>query len=105
MRLGVEEFVRRFCLHVLPPRFVKIRHYGLLANRGRTQRLERARTLLGVAAPATENTTVEPLTKEKLAAETPVRACCPYCGRPTLVLLREVPPVRPGRSLPVLDSS
>ena len=105
MRLGVEEFVRRFCLHVLPPRFVKIRHYGLLANRGRTQRLERARALLGVAAPATENTTVEPLTKEKLAAQTPVRACCPYCGRPTLVLLREVPPVRPGRSLPVLDSS
>ena len=35
MQLGLDEFVRRLRLHFLPPRFVKIRHYGLLANRGR----------------------------------------------------------------------
>ena len=105
MTLALEEFVRRFCLHLLPRGFVKIRHYGLLSNRGRAQRLERARKLLGVAVPATANTAVEPLTKEMLAAVTPARVCCPYCGRPTLVLLREVSSVRPGRRLPVLDSS
>jgi hypothetical protein len=33
MELGFSEFVRRFRLHILPPRLVKIRHYGLLANR------------------------------------------------------------------------
>ena len=105
MSLGVEEFVRRFCLHVLPPRFVKIRHYGLLANRGRAERLERARQLLGVETLAVANTTLELKTEEQLAAESLVRACCPYCGRRTLVLLREVPPVRLSRNVPVLDSS
>lgn len=35
MTLGTAEFLRRFCLHILPPRFVKIRHYGLLGNHQR----------------------------------------------------------------------
>ena len=39
MTLALAEFVRRFCLHVLPERFVKIRHYGLLGNRQRQARL------------------------------------------------------------------
>ena len=33
MKLQVGEFLRRFCLHILPPRFMKIRHYGILASR------------------------------------------------------------------------
>jgi hypothetical protein len=40
MTLSLHEFLRRFCLHILPCRFVKIRRYGLLANRGRHQRVE-----------------------------------------------------------------
>ena len=43
MTLATAEFVRRFCLHVLPERFVKIRHYGLLGNRQKQSRLTRAR--------------------------------------------------------------
>src|SRR6202046_297411 len=35
MTLGVEEFLRRFLLHVLPPGFVRIRHFGFLAHRRR----------------------------------------------------------------------
>ena len=35
MTLDADEFIRRFLLHVLPDRFVKIRHYGLLGNRCR----------------------------------------------------------------------
>lgn len=40
-------FLKRFLQHVLPPGFVKIRHYGLLASGNVTTRLERARALLG----------------------------------------------------------
>ncbi|MBK6340570.1 MAG: transposase [Bacteroidetes bacterium] len=35
MTLEADEFLRRFCMHILPPRFMKIRHYGFLANRGK----------------------------------------------------------------------
>jgi len=50
MVLEATEFVRRFLMHVLPPRFVKIRYFGFLANRRRAENIERARTLLGAAA-------------------------------------------------------
>ncbi|MFC1611436.1 IS91 family transposase [Myxococcota bacterium] len=42
----LEEFIRRFLLHILPTGFVKIRHYGLLASGNVNTRLERARNLL-----------------------------------------------------------
>jgi hypothetical protein len=46
MTLNAVKFLRRFFLHVLPKGFVRIRHYGLLANRFRKQLLPLARTLL-----------------------------------------------------------
>ena len=46
--LSGEEFVRRFVQHVLPRGFVKVRHYGLLANRHREAKLAACRWLLGV---------------------------------------------------------
>lgn len=52
MELSCEEFTRRFLQHVLPPGYVRIRHYGLLASRGRAQRLARCRVLLQASAPA-----------------------------------------------------
>jgi hypothetical protein len=52
MTLPVEEFIRRFLLHILPHRFVRIRYYGLFANRHRDRQLERCRALLGAAASA-----------------------------------------------------
>jgi hypothetical protein len=48
VRLPAEEFLRRWVQHVLPRGFVKIRHYGLLANRHRTERLTLCRALLAV---------------------------------------------------------
>ena len=51
MTLAPEEFIRRFLLHVLPARFHRIRHYGLLANGSRKASLALARELLQVAAP------------------------------------------------------
>jgi hypothetical protein len=52
LTLTASEFIRRFLLHVLPDRFVKIRHYGLLGNRNRKKDLETCRMALGVSAPA-----------------------------------------------------
>ena len=49
MTLEAVEFVRRFLLHVLPAGFVRVRHYGLLANRHRREKLARCRELLGMA--------------------------------------------------------
>jgi hypothetical protein len=46
LRLSAEEFLRRFVQHVLPRGFVKIRHYGLLANRQRADKLAWCRRLL-----------------------------------------------------------
>jgi len=54
-RLLVEEFLRRFLTHVLPDGFMRIRHYGLLANRGKRDRLGHVRRLLGTPEPASDD--------------------------------------------------
>ena len=51
MTLATDEFIRRLLLHVLPRRFHRIRHYGLLAASARKASLARARELLTVAPP------------------------------------------------------
>ena len=51
MTLSADEFMRRFLLHVLPTGFLRIRHYGLLANVGRREYLARVRDLLDVPPP------------------------------------------------------
>jgi hypothetical protein len=51
MTLVVDEFIRRFLIHVLPSGFHRIRHYGLFANGGRTENIARARQLLHVPDP------------------------------------------------------
>ena len=51
MTITAPEFIRRFLLHVLPPRFVKIRHYGLMAPRNAKTKLEKARALLSLQEP------------------------------------------------------
>ena len=50
MKLDSVEFLRRFLQHVLPDRFVRIRHYGLLANRARKQKLPLCRHLIAQAS-------------------------------------------------------
>ena len=52
MTLSADEFMRRFLLHVLPGGFHRIRHFGMIANHGRTEKLARARELLGRAPVA-----------------------------------------------------
>jgi len=80
MRLPAEEFIRRFLLHVLPKRFVRIRHYGLLAGRNVTTQLARCRQLLG---GATVDTPVERTWLERLRDWTEHELnCCPQCQGP-----------------------
>ncbi len=38
--ISAEEFIRRFLIHILPPRLMKIRHYGFLGNRNKTTKLK-----------------------------------------------------------------
>lgn len=51
MTLSRKEFTRRFALHILPKRFVKIRHYGYLSNHLRTERLTQIREKMKVPSP------------------------------------------------------
>jgi hypothetical protein len=53
--LPAEEFLHRFLQHVLPDRFLRIRHYGLLANCVKAQQLARCRQLLGARPPAADD--------------------------------------------------
>lgn len=45
MTVNIEEFIRRFMLHILPPRFTKIRYYGLLGNKNKNKKLKRCKIL------------------------------------------------------------
>jgi hypothetical protein len=51
MDLDADEFLRRFLLHVVPDGFVRIRHFGLLANRRRAAALAQCRALLAQPTP------------------------------------------------------
>jgi hypothetical protein len=71
MTLAVDEFIRRFLLHILPKGFHRIRHYGLLASASRKANLARARELL--AAPP-------PMEAAELAQAPDPLPYCPCCG-------------------------
>jgi putative transposase/transposase-like zinc-binding protein len=78
MTLDAGEFLRRFVQHVLPKGFLKVRHYGLLANRHRAEKLTLSRRLL-LAAPVAAN--VEPATAPDPATIAPTAVPhCPQCG-------------------------
>ncbi len=90
MRLPVLEFLRRFLLHVLPDRFVRVRYFGLLAHRHRRQKLERCRLLLGAATPTPAR---QPETwQERLLRLTGFDvALCPHCGQGRLCIVEVLP--------------
>jgi Putative transposase/Transposase zinc-binding domain len=101
LTLSADEFLRRFLQHVLPPGFVKIRHYGLLANRYRAARLQVCRQLLLVVVVATM-LGASPTTTD------PTARACPGCGGVTwyVVTRQPRPTVAEVCRLPLtLDSS
>jgi hypothetical protein len=89
MTLDAFEFIRRFLLHVVPRGLVRIRHYGLLANRQRQQKLARCRQLLGErAAPAAE--AVPPAEAGERTQEPITVVCCPVCQQGRMVIVQKL---------------
>jgi Putative transposase len=74
MTLDAVEFMRRFLLHVLPSGFMKIRHFGFLANRNRSSALALCRQRLHASSPAEEPAPI--LAREQQSA---VEHRCPVC--------------------------
>jgi hypothetical protein len=84
MTLSAMEFLRRFVQHILPRGFVRIRHFGFLANTCRVARVALARSVL--ATPATTAALTVATTSAPVTAEpTPVTWACPRCGAAMIV--------------------
>jgi hypothetical protein len=108
MQLSAEEFLRRFLLHVLPKRFVRIRHYGLLAGRNVPTRLARCRELL--TSPTRQPEPGHAGLDRDLSTRESEPQLCPHCRHPLTryILEREPTATTPPpqvRSVAVLDSS
>lgn len=71
MTISAEEFIRRFLLHVLPDNFTKIKHYGILSNRGKSALIKLCRILIG--QKVFNDFTIK--LKRKL-----IEFSCPKCG-------------------------
>jgi hypothetical protein len=102
MTLAVDEFLRRFLLHVVPEGFCRIRHFGLLANRHKRQRLDRCRRLLDHPAPPVPIPESAVDLVQRLTGIDPAR--CPMCSHGRFIvtaILARVPPTWP----PVHDTS
>jgi hypothetical protein len=82
MSLALDEFLRRFLLHTLPKGFVRIRHFGFLANRRRAALLPLCFQLLGAV--------LQPQVEQQASAAQEPRPVwrCPKCGGPMVVLER-----------------
>lgn len=89
MTLPVEEFLRRFLLHILPERFVRIRYYGLLSTRTREEDLALCRQLLGVSqgSSAGEEESWRELLSRLTGKESTL---CPHCEQGHLRWVKEL---------------
>ncbi len=85
------EFIRRFLLHTLPKGFVRIRHFGFLANRHRTDNLARLRSLLG-HLPGAHEPEEQTLREMMLLITGLDLTICPYCKKGKMRLLGNIPP-------------
>jgi hypothetical protein len=81
MALSLDEFLRRFLLHLLPKGFVRIRHFGFLASRRRTQLLPLCLAAL-VSLPAQTETATS------TAQDISSHWLCPQCGGPMVIIER-----------------
>jgi hypothetical protein len=100
MTLDVDEFLRRFLLHIVPRGFMRIRHFGLLANRTRCATLARCRQLLDQPPPPPPVVTPTATLVLRLIGVDLSR--CPVCSEGRMQITAPLPPV--ARS-PSPDSS
>jgi hypothetical protein len=91
------EFIRRFLLHSLPRGFVRIRHYGFLANRNRSANLNNIRQLMGLSdLPEKQTVSVEEMMQKLTGIDITV---CPCCHEGRMQLYLEIPQARPPNPL------
>lgn len=88
MTLAADEFLRRFLLHVLPKRLVRIRRFGFLAGPHRQANLARCRQLLPAPAAAENPQAALDLPGPPEEPEPPL---CPHCGQGVLWLVDRLP--------------
>ena len=86
MKLSAIEFVHRFLMHVLPSGFVRVRHYGFLANCHRREKLTLCRKFLSVTRTSDSGTPDPNATPEQVSPVTPTRAC-PVCGAGRMIVI------------------
>jgi len=93
--ISAVEFIRRFLLHSLPRGFVRIRHYGFLANRNRVANLNTIRLLMKVSAPVKKETTsLEKIMRKLTGTDITI---CPCCNKGEMQFFAEIPK---GRARP-----
>jgi hypothetical protein len=90
--ISAVEFIRRFLLHSLPKGFVRIRHYGFLANRNRSANLNVIRRLLKL--PSEPAKSVDSLEQMMLLITGIDITTCPCCNKGKMKLLAEIPMYR-----------
>lgn len=90
--LSAVEFIRRFLLHVLPSRFMRIRSYGILANRYKKKNISICRQLLGLSPelPEPEEKTVHEMMLELTGADITL---CPVCKKGKMKIIYEIPSI------------
>jgi hypothetical protein len=98
MTLDGAEFLRRFLLHAVPSGFMRIRHFGLLANRVRTASLATCRKLLADKAPVTFTLVVPVVAPPELPR-------CPVCEKGRMAPGPHLSPLEIRRIAVRLDSS
>ena len=102
MILEAQEFIRRFLLHILPDGFMRIRHFGFLANRAKKHALAQCRKLLKLdaALPEIPKKSAHDLLLELTGIDL---NRCPSCHQGTMIVVAELPPI--SRSPSQWDSS
>jgi hypothetical protein len=100
MALEPQEFIRRFLVHVLPRRFVRIRHYGLLGNRGKGRALAQCRAVLGQPRTEPLPQVRESVTDFWLRVAATNLHTCVHCGIGHMHLVRILAPEHPPARAP-----
>jgi len=90
MSLDAVEFIRRFLQHVVPSGFVRIRHFGFLANRCRAEKLKVCRQLIQNTGTSSPMPASRGESASDRAAEWLVeRHHCPHCGSGRMVIVEQ----------------
>lgn len=96
MTLSNLEFLRRFCMHILPPRFVKIRHYGILSSRRKAEYIPKPKDENGQRIMPSKPTWQQ-VCRERPGFD-PEK--CPCCGSGRMKVIGIVDPRPPPKGIP-----